>query len=140
MNKFLSLLLTIFFGLSLSAQDSSTIFHRTFDLKEVNGISLSTHANDSVRIEPWVGNQLLIETNVKLLNGKKPLLKHFLEKGRWALDTLMAGDQLQFAAHDPVRNVLTNAGTEVVDVVRIVVYMPDDFESSGPNSWARKEE
>ncbi|MEL7375639.1 MAG: hypothetical protein AAFN65_01675 [Bacteroidota bacterium] len=124
----------------LQAQDPSTIFHRTFDLKEINSIAFASHANDSVRIEPWVGNQLLIETNVKMLNGRRPLMDHFLEKGRWAFDTTMVGDQLAFSAHDPVRNILTNSGIEIVEVVNIVIYIPETFEPSSANIWARKEE
>ena len=134
------LLLAISAGRFLSAQDPSTIFHRTFDLTEVNGISMSLHPNDSLRIEPWVGNQLLIETNVKLFNGRRNLMDHFLDKGRWALDTAQTGDQLQFTAHDLVRNILTTQRGEVVEEVIIVIYVPETFEARGSRNWARKEE
>ncbi|MEM8584486.1 MAG: hypothetical protein AAGF87_09470 [Bacteroidota bacterium] len=134
------LLCLILAPVSLLAQDPSALFHQTFDLEDFNGIKLEAHTNDSIRVEKWVGNQLMIETNIKMLNGRRSLLDHYLEKGRWALDTTINGDQLHFAAHSPVRNVLTTNQIEIVEEVNIVFYVPETFESTTLHVWARKEE
>ena len=133
-------LFALLLALSLQAQDPSSIFHRTIDLREIQQMTLELNPADSFRVEPWVGNSLLIETNVRLNNGKPNLMKHFLEQGRWALVENREGDQLSLVSQEMSRNILTTTRGEVVEEVVVVFYVPQNFEPNGQRSWVRKED
>ncbi|MEM7572049.1 MAG: hypothetical protein AAF433_04070 [Bacteroidota bacterium] len=135
-----TLLLIGCWSLALQAQDPSNIFHRTIDLREIQQFSLELNPSDSFRVEPWVGNSLLIETNVRLNNGKPSLMNHFLEKGRWALVENREGEQLSLVSQEMRRNVLTTSRGEVIEEVVVVFYVPENFEPNGQRNWVRKEE
>lgn len=135
-----TLLLIGCWSFALQAQDPSNIFHRTIDLREIQQFSLELNPSDSFRVEPWVGNSLLIETNVRLNNGKPSLMDHFLDKGRWALVENREGEQLSLVSQEMRRNVLTTSRGEVIEEVVVVFYVPENFEPNGQRNWVRKED
>jgi hypothetical protein len=119
------------------AQDPADIFHKTVDLDEINEVSLDVYANDYLEIRQWPGDDILIETSVKLNNGEPHILKFFLERGRWDLKEEITGDQLQLVSGDKVRRMVQGTEGTSSETVNIVVYMPEEFSQAGENLYRR---
>ncbi|MTB53358.1 hypothetical protein [Lewinella sp. W8] len=134
----LSLTFSLLLAAAVSfAQDPADIFHKTVDLDEINEVSLDVYANDLLEVRQWPGDDILIETSVKLNNGKPHILKFFLEKGRWDLKEKVTGDQLQLVSSDKVRRMVQGTEGTSSETVNIVVYMPEEFDQAGENLFRR---
>jgi len=120
------------------AQDPADIYHRTVDLEEINQVSLEVYANDQLEVRQWPGDDILIETSVKLNNGKPHILKFFLEKKRWELAEEVNGDQLQLVSADQTRRMVQGTEGTTSETVLIVVYMPEEFKETGNNTFRRE--
>lgn len=131
------LLLTLMISAVSSAQDPADIFHKTVDLDEINEVSLDVYAKDELEVLPWPGDDILIETSVKLNNGKPHILKFFLEKGRWELNEEITGDQLQLVSSDKVRRMVQGTEGTSSETVTIVIYLPEEFNQAGENLYRR---
>lgn len=120
------------------AQDPADIYHKTVDLDEINQVSLEVYANDQLEVRQWPGDDILIETSVKLNNGKPHILKFFLEKKRWELAEEVNGDQLQLVSADQTRRMVQGTEGTTSETVLIVVYMPEEFKEAGNNTFRRE--
>ncbi|MBK8567496.1 MAG: hypothetical protein IPN76_30310 [Saprospiraceae bacterium] len=102
--------------------------HQAFDLGDRATVSLDLYGEYT--IEPWAGNNILIETNVLLYNSTSSVLKHFVEKDlRYAIDsdTTVSGTIL-LASHDKKRiSLRTKTGAESTEVITTKVFVPEDF-------------
>ncbi len=110
-----------------SAQLEKTL-HQTFPVGEMNTISLDLHGEYS--IEPWAGNNILVETNVLLYNSSSSVLKHFVEKDlRYSIDAdTTANGTLHLVSHDKKRvSIRTKTGAESTEVIKVRVFVPEDF-------------
>ncbi|MEL7160441.1 MAG: hypothetical protein AAFN92_06770 [Bacteroidota bacterium] len=119
------------------AQDPADIFHKTVDLDSINQVSLDVYENDQFEVRQWPGDDILIETSVRINNGKPHILKFFREQNRWDLAEKVQGDQLLLESHDKVRRVVQGTEGVTSETVRIVVYMPEDFSSTSGNVFRR---
>jgi len=120
------------------AQDPADIYHKTVDLDEINQFSLDVYANDQLEVREWPGDDILIETSVKLNNGKPHILKFFLEKKRWDLTEEINGDQLQLVSADKTRRMVQGTEGATSETVMIVVYIPEEFKEAGNNTYRRQ--
>ncbi len=133
-------LLTVAFLASAAlsfAQDPADIYHKTIDLDEINQISFDVYKNDQLEIKSWPGDDILIETSVKLNNGEPHILKFFLDKKRWDLAEKVNGDQLNLESVDKIRRVVQGTEFSTSETVVIVVYMPEEFEAAGDRAYRR---
>jgi len=119
------------------AQDPADIFHKTVDLDSINQVSLDVYENDQFEVRLWPGDDILIETSVRINNGKPHILKFFLEQNRWDLAEKVQGDQLLLESRDKTRRVVQGTEGVTSETVTIVVYMPEDFSSTGTNTFKR---
>lgn len=119
------------------AQDPADIYHKTVDLDEINEVKLDVYAKDQLEVKPWPGDDILIETSVRMNNGDPHILKFFLEKKRWDLGETISGDQLKLESVDKTRRVVKGTQTTSSETVNIVVYMPEAFESAGSLTFRR---
>lgn len=119
------------------AQDPADIYHKTIDLDEINQISFDVYKNDQLEIKSWPGDDILIETSVKLNNGEPHILKFFLDKKRWDLAENVSGDQLMLESVDKTRRVVQGTEFSTSETVVIVVYMPEAFEAEGDRAYRR---
>jgi hypothetical protein len=119
--------LLIFAQFAAFAQLEKTL-HQAFDLGDRATVSLDLYGEYT--IEPWAGNNILIETNVLLYNSTSSVLKHFVEKDlRYAIDsdTTVSGTIL-LASHDKKRiSLRTKTGAESTEVITTKVFVPEDF-------------
>lgn len=119
------------------AQDPADIFHKTVDLDSINQVSLDVYEFDEFEVREWPGDDILIETSVRINNGKPHILKFFLEQNRWDLEEKISGDQLLLESRDKRRRVVQGTEGTTSETVRIVVYMPEDFSASGTHVFRR---
>lgn len=126
------------FAGAVYSQDPADIFHKTIDLDSINQVSFDVYASDSYSIQPWPGDDILIETNVVLNNGEPHILKFFLQKKRWDLEPTITGDQLLLVSGDKKRRVVQGSEGSTSETVNIVVYMPENFIDEG-GVFRRKE-
>ncbi|MEL6142257.1 MAG: hypothetical protein AAFQ37_05915 [Bacteroidota bacterium] len=124
----------------LVAQDPADIFHVTLEVDSVDEVSLDVYPGDSLRVEPWAGNHLLIETSVMLHNGKQNVLKFFREKGRWNLQDELTGKSLRLTSVDKERRKVETDKGLTEEEVTVVVYLPEAFEKAGNSVWRRKQD
>ncbi len=119
------------------AQDPADIYHKTIDLDEINQVSFDIYKTDQLEIKSWPGDDILIETSVKLNNGQPHILKFFLDKKRWDLAENVSGDQLKLESVDKTRRVVQGTEFSTSETVVIVVYMPEEFEADGERAYRR---
>lgn len=136
--RFFLLLATLAFVMPSFAQDPADIHHKTVDLDEINEVSFSVYEKDQLEVKTWPGDDILIETSVKLNNGKAHILKFFLDKQRWALDEKVNGEKLVLESKDKNRRVVQGTETTTSETVMIVVYMPEDFTAAGERTYRRQ--
>ncbi len=125
---------------SAMAQDPTDIFYHTVDMDSVQHLQLESYVGDSVKISPWAGSHLLIETTILLHNGKQNMLDFFKEQKRWSYEEVPAGKQLLLRAIDQERRGVKSNKGSVFEEVTVVIYLPDVFEPDGEQSWRRKED
>lgn len=135
--RFLLTLALLAFAAYAFAQDPADIYHKTVDLTEINQVSLDVYKNDKLEIKSWPGDDILIETSVRLNNGDPHILKFFLDKKRWDLGETITGDQLKLESVDKTRRVVQGTETTSSETVLIVVYVPEDFEAAGDRFFRR---
>ena len=136
--RFFLLLAFIATSLLSFAQDPADIFHKTVDVDEVDEISFNVHQNDQLQIKSWPGDDVLIETSVKINNGQPHMLKFFREKKRWDLAERVTGEKMVLESHDMVRRQVKDERVTTSETVVIVVYMPEDFTGSGDQVFRRQ--
>ena len=122
---------TLAFLLAVSAtsfaQDPADIFHKTIDVDAINTIAFDVYADDQVEYREWPGDDILIETSVKINNGQKHVMDFFRKQGRWDLKPTVTGDQLTLASADTTRRKVEGTKGTSSETVVIVIYMPADF-------------
>jgi len=120
------------------AQDPADIYHKTVDLDEINQVSFDVYKDDQLEIKSWPGDDILIETSVKLNNGQPHILKFFLGKKRWDLAEEVSGDQLKLESVDKQRRVVQGTEFSTSETVSIVVYIPEEFSEAGARTYKRQ--
>ncbi len=119
------------------AQDPADIYHKTVDLNEINQISFDVYKDDQLEVKTWPGDDILIETSVKINNGDPDILRFFLEKDRWGLAENISGDQLKLESVDKNRRFVKGTEFSTSEQVVIVVYIPEEFAESGDKTFKR---
>jgi hypothetical protein len=119
--------LLVFAQFAATAQLEKTI-HQAFDIGNRNTVALDLYGEYS--IEPWAGNNILIETNVLLYNSTSSVLKHFVEKDlRYNIESdTTVSETLRLFSHDKKRiSLRTKTGAESTEVITTKVFVPEDF-------------
>jgi len=119
------------------AQDPADIYHKTVDLEEINQVSLDVFKDDQVEVKSWPGDDILIETSVKINNGDPDILEFFLGKDRWGLAENISGDQLKLESIDKERRFVKGTEFTTSEQVVIVIYMPEEFTEAGAMTYRR---
>lgn len=119
------------------AQDPADIYHKTIDLDSVNEVSFDVYKDDKLEIKTWPGDDILVETSVKLNNGDPHILKFFLDKKRWELEEKLSGTSLKLESVDKTRRVVQGTEVTTSETVVIVIYLPEEFEAAGERAYRR---
>lgn len=137
MNHLFALLaFTICFITSTQAQNMQKL-HFTADVSETNQIQMNF--GFPVEIIHWEGNNLMVETQVETPADCKHIVAFFMKEGRYTTINTSSADQLTLenssAASKPL---LMKGGKAVQERVKIIVYVPMDFELSAPTTLTKK--
>ena len=120
------------------AQDPADIFHKTVDIDEVNRISFDIYANDQVEYRSWPGDDLLIETTVKIQNAKQDILDFYMRQNRYILQPEVTGDAMSLVSFDKTRRTVKGTEGAAYESVNIVVYLPEEFTASADGLYTRQ--
>lgn len=138
MRFFFTALLLGFAAVSF-AQDPADIFHQTVDLDSITELSFDVYKDDALEFRNWPGDDILIETSVKINNGEPFMLDFFREQNRWDLKQKQSGSSLLLVSNNKTRQpVKSKNGSLSSETVRIVVYVPEDFVDAGANRFQRQ--
>ena len=128
-------------GLSVTsfAQDPADIFHKTVDLDSVNAVTFDVFANDQVEFRSWPGDDILIETSVKINNGEAFVLDFFMKQRRWDLKEKRNGTDLLLVSRNKERKFVKSKDQRLTsETVVIVIYMPEEFTAAGERRFQRQ--
>ena len=120
------------------AQDPADIFHKTVDIDKVNRISFDIYADDQVEYRSWPGDDLLIETTVKIQNAQQDILDFYMRQNRYVLKPEVTGDAMSLVSFDKTRRTVKGTEGSAFESVSIVVYLPEDFASSADGLYTRQ--
>ena len=135
--RFFLLLALLASSAAAFAQDPADIFHKTIDLDSVREVTLDVYERDQYEIRTWPGDDILIETIVKLNNCKRHILEFFQKQRRWDLDATITGERMVLASRDKQRRVVKGTEATSSETVLIVLYMPEDFRDGGNGTFRR---
>ena len=101
--------------------------HNTYDLTDIDLVELDLIGE--VAIEQWMGNQLMLETQIFVEGLNDPTVKHFLKEGRYSTE----------AKTDAARLSLVSKEKKVSDYekIKMVVYVPQGFKINPNNTLTR---
>jgi hypothetical protein len=125
------------FPLLLGAQVNTTL-HETIPADDPKEIRLRLVGSYSV--EPWAGNTILAETEVKLYDAAPHVLNFFVkEKNRYGLDTLQQDSILTIKSFDSIRVPIKYKETECYEEVHLRLLIPDSFQAQNDTLYIREE-
>ncbi len=113
------------------------VLHRPFEVDSAQVIVLDLYGD--YLVEPWAGDNILIEMTVKLYQASDGLLKHFIEKEkRYEIDTLREGEVFKLISKDKKRTPIKTPHGECFETVEMRVFLPDRFDPDGEKRWKRR--
>ncbi len=136
-NLFILGIFLIFSVASASAQIERSIFE-AFDLDEVKQIQINL--SDSIKVEFWPGDNILVESNIAFYNGTKNIFEQLIKDGRYALVENRATTSLTLSDNGKtVRKIADKNGLICDETIARTIYIPDDYALSG-NIYVKVEE
>lgn len=129
----------LFFSISANAQLKKTV-HQTFEVGEARNINLDVFGD--YEIEAWPGNTIMSETRIELYDASPHILKFFLEeKERYKLTLEGEGEEsINLVSNDKERRGIQYKGTECFELVKVKLYIPEDFVAVNPKTLRKKVE
>ena len=122
----------------LSYGQLQKIFHEEFEL-DTTMTSVRLDLVGEYSVELWPGNNLLVETKIKLFGANKGIMDYFLEKGRYDIEGNLNGNILVLSAKDKIRKPIRSRDGNFHEEAVVKVYIPDIFQESGGGQWIRIE-
>lgn len=121
--------------LAVSAQVQQ-ITHQTFELSDsITMVELDIFG--TYQVEPWAGNAILLETQVRLYNASQNILDHLLKIGRYELEEQPAGSLLRLVSKDKERPTIKTSKGECFEEVEQLIYIPEEFIPDREDRWRR---
>jgi hypothetical protein len=136
--KLLHLLFFTALFCNLSFAQNQRILHQSFEMDTATTLQLDLHG--TFVVEPWVGNAILIETQVHLFDTPEGVFNHHIKEGRYEIESKLEGTTLFLTAKDKERRpIKTLKGTSKEEVV-VKIFMPDRLQPAGANTWTKPKE
>lgn len=136
MTKLIPLLVSfLFFAFNANAQ-LQKILHQSFEIEEVNAISLDIHGE--YEIEKWAGNTILTETHIQLYDASPSVLRFFVEQGRYDIKGELSGEtNFSMVSKDKIRKTMKVGENECYEFIKVRILVPEDFTVSNKKSLVR---
>ena len=112
------------------------IFHEEFDL-DTTMTKVRLDLVGEYSIELWPGNNLLVETKIKLFGANKGILDYFIGKGRYDIEGKLEENTLTLSAKDKIRPPIRSKEGNFHEEAVVKIFIPDLFQESGGGEWIR---
>lgn len=137
MKFFYLLLLSLIANTHFYAQNQR-IIHSTFQLDTATTVELNLYGEFTV--ESWVGDAILVETDVSLANAPEGIFLHYIKDGRYEIKEEREGETLRLVSKDTKRPPIKTSKGECEEVVKVKVFMPDVLKPDGDKRWTKPKE
>jgi len=137
--KYILTFLMVSLGLMSNAQVTRTI-HQTFELSDENtGVALDIY--DEFEVETWSSNNVMVVTTATLESGAQHLLDFCVEKqGRYNLEKSGEETSMTLTSTDKVRMKMRYKDQVVYEIVKMKIYIPENYQLAGKNKLVKKAE
>lgn len=136
MRTFFLLASSMLLAWSAEAQFSKTI-HNSIEADSAQTIAVDLAGE--VVVEPWAGNTVLVETQVRLYNATKGVFEYFVERaGRYDVLHELSGSQLRIYSKDAERKVIQTKHGQSTEEVAVRVMIPRDFAGAAGGPYTRQ--
>jgi len=113
------------------------VLHRPFEPDSAQVIVLDLYGE--YQVQPWAGDNILVETTVKLYQASDGLLKHFIEKEkRYEMEVVREGEVFKLVSKDKKRATIKTPHGECFETVEVRIFLPDRFDPDGDHRWKCK--
>ncbi|MFK7772786.1 MAG: hypothetical protein AB8F94_11625 [Saprospiraceae bacterium] len=130
------LIITIpFFG---NAQVKKTV-HQTFELSDENA-DVTLDIFDEYEVEKWSSNNIMIVTTVTLESGIQHVLDYYVRVGRYDVEKSGEETSLVLTSKDKVRKGMKYKETMIYEIVKMKLFIPDNYELNGKDRLVKKVE
>ena len=118
------------------AQFSKTI-HNSIEADSADVITVDLAGE--VSVEPWAGNTILVETQIRLYNATKGVFEYFVEQaGRYDVLHEQSGNSLRVYSKDMARKIIQTKHGQSEEEVTVRVMLPRAFADTGSGSYRRE--
>lgn len=137
--RFISICFFLILSISANAQFEK-ILHQSFDVTEFDAIKLTL--SGEYEIEKWAGNMVLTETKVQLFDASRSIFDYYINTDeRYKLETVTASNQIVIKSTKsemkPIKAKKGDQTIECKEVVKIKIYVPDDFNIANKTQLKR---
>ena len=136
--KYIITLLLVPIGLLASAQVKKTI-HQTFELSDKN-TQVDLDIFDDYEVEEWSSNNIMIVTTATLEKGAQHILDFYIREGRYNIEKAGGEESLTLSSKDKVRKGMKYKDSIIFEIVKMKLFIPENYELQGNNRLVRKVE
>lgn len=124
------------FVCSIVSGQVQRILHQEFSVSDsITEIKAALYGDYEVKL--WPGNNVLLESQIKLYNASEGILEHYLEAGRYELLSEYQGPVLLLTARDQEHlPIKTNRGESFEDLQQRL-FIPEEFVEVARGHWRR---
>lgn len=118
------------------AQFTKTI-HATFSARGIERVDLGVV--DSVTVEPWAGDMILIQSDVRVYQASESLFEYLVgEADRYGVISSREGATLHLLSTEPERRTIQARAGTVREEVTVKVLLPEEFTGEGRGPYVRQ--
>jgi hypothetical protein len=136
--KYIFTILLSSIGLLASAQVEKTL-HQTFELSDEN-TQVELDIFDEFEVEEWSSNNIMIVTSATLESGAQHVLDFYVREGRYSVEKSGEKETLILTSKDKVRKGMKYKDSIIYEIVKMKLYIPENYELQGKNRLVKKEE
>ena len=134
--KYKITLLLISIALLANAQVKKTL-HQTFELSDEN-TEVALDIFDEFEVEEWSSNNIMIVTTATLESGIQYVLDFYVREGRYSVEKSGEETSLVLTSKDKVRKGMKYKETMIYEMVKMKLFIPENYELQGKNRLVKK--
>ena len=120
----------LFFSASSAFGQIERSIFEAFDLEEIKQIQINLL--DSVKVEFWPGDNILVESNIAFYNGTKNIFEQLIRDGRYSIVENRASASLTLSdSGKTAKKIADKHGLICDETIERTIYIPEDFALSG---------
>lgn len=120
------------------AQVKKTL-HQTFELSDENS-EVILDIYDEFEVEEWSSNNIMIVTTATLESGIQHVLDFYVRIGRYDVEKSGEENSMTLTSKDKVRKGMKYKDTVIYEIVKMKLFIPDNYEIKDKNRLVKKVE